>query len=52
MKPSSYIEFVRYMRGKKWNRVKIHREFRARVDKSDYSQSDVDAIMRNLSALA
>jgi len=48
MKPSSYIEFVRKIKGKNWNPVQMHREFRKQVNKSDYAESDVDEILVNL----
>ena len=40
------------MRGKNWNKVKIHREFRKRVNKSDYAEEDVEGLLENLYVLA
>ncbi len=48
MKPSNYIKFVRKIKGKKWNPIKIHREFRKQVDKHDYAETEVDEILANL----
>ncbi len=48
MKPSSFIVFVRKIKGKGVNRVTLHRRFRKDVDRSDYEESEVDEIMGNL----
>ncbi len=47
MEHSSLILFGRLLKGKNWDRIKIHREFKKRVDKSDYAGSDTDSLMRH-----
>ena len=51
MKPSSYILFARKLKGADWNPIKIHREFRKQVDKSDYAESEVPEMLEHLKFL-
>ncbi len=48
MKPSSFVVFVRKIKGKNVNRVTLHRRFRKEVDPKDYEENEVDEIMENL----
>jgi len=45
MKPSSFIEYVRLIKGRHWDRVKIAREMKKRVERDDYKASDREALV-------
>jgi hypothetical protein len=51
MQNSSFISFGRRIKGKDFNPIKIHREFRRLVDKSDYVESEVPAILEHFKQL-
>lgn len=40
MEVSSFIKFVRKIKGSGWNRIKVHREFLKQVDRNDYAKED------------
>lgn len=45
MQSSSFIQFVRRIKGKELNHIKLRREFRKAVDTEDYDKDDFQQIM-------
>lgn len=45
MKPSSFIEFERKIRGKNFPRITLHRMFKREVEKADYAGSSVEQLL-------
>ena len=52
MKPSSYILFVRKIRGTGWSPYIIRKKFLQEVEKGDYLPSERDELFENLYRLA
>lgn len=52
MEPSSYIKFVRKVKGMGWNERFIARKFRKEVDKDDYAKSDARRLIKQLVSLS